>query len=148
MAFGWGPAVATAERFLVAAAVLSLLAAESERAPVLVLVDDLQWVDRESAAALGFAARRLRDDPVCFLWAARSGSIPPQFVEGMPVLTLAGLSPTDAAGPGTGTAGGRSRRAPGRRHRRQPARDLGDRSAPHRCPARGCRAAAAGAAGG
>ena len=96
VAFGWGPAAATSERFLVAAAVLSLLAAESERAPVLVLVDDLQWVDRESAAALGFAARRLRDDPVCFLWAARSGSIPPQFVEGMPVLTLAGLSPTDA----------------------------------------------------
>ena len=96
VAFGWGPAVAAAERFLVAAAVLSLLAAESERTPVLVLVDDLQWVDRESAAALGFAARRLRDDPVCFLWAARSGSTPPQFVAGMPVLTLAGLSPTDA----------------------------------------------------
>ena len=75
---------------------LSLLAAESERAPVLVLVDDLQWVDRESAAALGFAARRLREDPVCFLWAARSGSIPPEFVQGMPVLTLAGLSRADA----------------------------------------------------
>jgi hypothetical protein len=29
-----------------------MLAAESERAPVLVLVDDLQWVDRESADAL------------------------------------------------------------------------------------------------
>ena len=75
---------------------LSLLAAESERAPVLVLVDDLQWVDRESAAALGFAARRLREDPVCFVWAARSGSIPPEFVQGMPVLTLAGLSRADA----------------------------------------------------
>ena len=95
-ALGWGPAAAPAERFLVAAAVLSLLAAESERAPVLVLVDDLQWVDRESAAALGFAARRLRDDPVCFVWAARSGSVPPEFVQGMPVLTLAGLS-RDAA---------------------------------------------------
>ena len=79
-----------------AAAVLSLLAAESERAPVLVLVDDLQWVDRESAAALAFAARRLREDPVCFVWAARSGSIPPEFVQGMPVLTLAGLSRADA----------------------------------------------------
>jgi predicted ATPase len=61
LALGWGPAAAPSERFLVAAAVLSMLAAESERAPVLVLVDDLQWVDRESAAALGFAARRLSE---------------------------------------------------------------------------------------
>ena len=96
LALGWGPAAGPSERFLVAAAVLSMLAAESERAPVLVLVDDLQWVDRESAAALAFAARRLREDPVCFVWAARSGSISPEFVQGMPVLTLAGLSRVDA----------------------------------------------------
>jgi DNA-binding NarL/FixJ family response regulator len=96
VAFGWGSAAGASERFLVGAAVLSLLAAESERTPVLVLVDDLQWVDRESAAALGFAARRLRDDPVCFLWGARSGSTPLPFVAGMPVLTLSGLSATDA----------------------------------------------------
>lgn len=95
LALGWGPAAAPSERFLVAAAVLSMLAAESERAPVLVLVDDLQWVDRESAAALAFTARRLREDRVCFLWAARSGSISPEFVQGMPVLTLAGLSRAD-----------------------------------------------------
>jgi predicted ATPase len=73
-----------------------MLAAESERAPVLVLVDDLQWVDRESTAALGFAARRLREDPVCFVWAVRSGSISPEFVKGMPVLPLGGLSHADA----------------------------------------------------
>ena len=96
LALGWGPAAAPSERFLVAAAVLSMLAAESERAPVLLLVDDLQWVDRESAAALGFAARRLSEDRVCFLWAARSGSISPEFVQGMPVLTLVGLSRADA----------------------------------------------------
>ena len=63
---------------------------------MLVLVDDLQWVDRESAAALGFAARRLGEDPVCFVWAARSGSISPELVQGMPVVTLAGLSSADA----------------------------------------------------
>jgi tetratricopeptide (TPR) repeat protein len=95
LALGWGPAAAPSERFLVAAAVLSMLAAESERAPVLLLVDDLQWVDRESAAALAFTARRLREDRVCFLWASRSGSISPEFVQGMPVLTLAGLSSAD-----------------------------------------------------
>ena len=47
-AMGWGPANAVAERFLVAAGTLSLLAATAERTPVLVLVDDLQWVDRAS----------------------------------------------------------------------------------------------------
>ena len=86
-----------AERFLVAGAVLSLLAALSERTPVLVVVDDLQWVDRESAAAVAFAARRLREDAVCFIWATRSGSIAPEFMTEMPVLKLAGLSGADAA---------------------------------------------------
>ena len=96
LALGWGSAAAPSERFLVAAAVLSMLAGESERAPVLVLVDDVQWVDRESAAALAFAARRLREDPLCFVWAARTGSISPELMQGMPVLTLAGLSRADA----------------------------------------------------
>ena len=96
LALGWGSATAPSERFLVAAAVLSMLAAQAEQTPVLVLVDDLQWVDRESAAALGFAARRLGEDPVCFVWAARSGSISPELVQGMPVVTLAGLSSADA----------------------------------------------------
>ncbi len=95
-ALGWGAVAAPAERFLVAGAVLSMLAALSQRAPVLVLVDDLQWVDQESAAALAFAARRLRDDRVCFVWAARTGSIQPDFAPGVPVLTLAGLSDADA----------------------------------------------------
>jgi hypothetical protein len=97
LALAWGPAAAPSERFLVAAAVLSMFAAESERAPVLALVDDLQCVDRESAAALGLAARRLREDPVCFVWAARSGLIPPEFMQGVPVLTLTGLSRAEAA---------------------------------------------------
>jgi len=41
------------------AALLSLLAAVAERSPVLALVDDCQWLDRSSAEALAFAARRL-----------------------------------------------------------------------------------------
>ena len=59
------------------------------------LVDDLQWVDRESASALAFAARRLRDDPVCFVWAGRSGQLPADVVLGLPVAPLARLTPTD-----------------------------------------------------
>jgi AAA ATPase domain len=72
-ALGWGPAGASGDRYLVAAATLTLLAAAAERTPVLVLVDDLQWVDRESAASLLFAARRLRRDAVAFLFALPPG---------------------------------------------------------------------------
>ena len=48
-------------RYLVAAALMSLLAVAAARRPVLVLVDDLQWVDQETVAALRFAGRRLHD---------------------------------------------------------------------------------------
>jgi ATP/maltotriose-dependent transcriptional regulator MalT len=43
-----------------AAAVLSVLELLAERSPVLVAIDDLQWLDSPSRAVLGFAARRLR----------------------------------------------------------------------------------------
>ena len=97
-ALGWGPAGAPGDRYLVAAATLSLLAAAAERAPVLVLVDDLHWVDRESAAALLFAARRLHRDAVAFLFAVRTGSASAVPLEGLSVLPLAGLAPAEAAG--------------------------------------------------
>ena len=70
-ALGWAPPGLPADRFLVGAATLSLLAAAAERAPVLVTVDDLQWLDRESAAAILFAARRLGPDAVAFVFSAR-----------------------------------------------------------------------------
>lgn len=33
------------------------------RAPLLVIADDVPWIDRAGAAVLGFAARRISDDP-------------------------------------------------------------------------------------
>ena len=48
--------------------VLQLLAANQ---PVLVAVDDVQWLDPPSAAALQFAARRLADTEIKLLVAAR-----------------------------------------------------------------------------
>ena len=73
-ALGWSSSDAPADRFLVAAGTLSLLAAASAEEPVLVLVDDFQWLDRESAGAIAFAARRLGADPVGFLMNARTDS--------------------------------------------------------------------------
>ena len=48
------------ERFAVSAAVLGLLGAAAAEGPVLVCVDDAQWIDAASLEALGFAARRAR----------------------------------------------------------------------------------------
>jgi AAA ATPase domain len=68
--------------FLVGLALLGMLAAAGERTPVLVVVDDLQWLDVPSAQALLFAARRLLADRVGMLIALRSGRQRPDRLSG------------------------------------------------------------------
>ncbi|MGI5459150.1 helix-turn-helix transcriptional regulator [Streptomyces sp. CA-249302] len=53
-------------------AVLSALRALAAEGPVLIVADDLQWLDSASAELLGFAARRLGDTPVQLLCAVRT----------------------------------------------------------------------------
>ncbi|HEY7259434.1 MAG TPA: AAA family ATPase [Gaiellales bacterium] len=59
------------DRFLIGAAVLSLLAAAAESSPVLALIDDAHWLDPASADALAFAARRLHAEAVALVFAVR-----------------------------------------------------------------------------
>jgi DNA-binding CsgD family transcriptional regulator len=59
------------DRLAVSAAVLALLG-RSDR-PVLIVVDDLPWLDRMSAAVLAFAARRLAGSRIGLLGASRTG---------------------------------------------------------------------------
>jgi DNA-binding CsgD family transcriptional regulator len=61
-------------RLLVCTAVLLLTAALAADRPLLLVVDDLPWVDRSSAAVLGFTARRLAGGRVRLLGAARTGA--------------------------------------------------------------------------
>jgi DNA-binding CsgD family transcriptional regulator len=85
------------DRFLVSAAVLSLLAAAAEASPVLCLVDDAQWLDLPSADALVFAARRLRADRLAILFAARDDEARRFEAAGLPELVLAGVDERSAA---------------------------------------------------
>jgi DNA-binding CsgD family transcriptional regulator len=55
----------------VGVAVLNVLRAVSAERPLLVAVDDVQWLDDASAGALGYATRRLRDEHVGLLLSRR-----------------------------------------------------------------------------
>ena len=66
-------AAGTYDRFTICAATLSLLAAAAESKPLLVLVDDAQWLDRATSDALLFAAKRLVADSAAILLAVREG---------------------------------------------------------------------------
>jgi DNA-binding CsgD family transcriptional regulator len=57
---------------VIAAGFRSAVAALARAAPVLLVIDDVQWLDRPSQAAVGFAVRRWRDEPVGLLCAQRT----------------------------------------------------------------------------
>jgi len=78
------------DRFLVGLGVLSLIAELAEDRPVLVLADDAQWLDRASADALVFAARRLQAERAAVLVAARDEP-PGAGLPGLPELRVGGL---------------------------------------------------------
>ncbi len=57
----------------VAAAFLGALTALAARGPLLVAIDDVQWLDEASSSALLYAVRRFRDEPVGVLLVVRTG---------------------------------------------------------------------------
>jgi ATP/maltotriose-dependent transcriptional regulator MalT len=96
-AFALAPPVG-GDRFTVCAATLSLLAAVAEEeGPLLVAVDEAQWLDRSSAEALLFAARRLDAEGVALLVATRAGEPTVFDRNDFPELQVGGLPPDAAA---------------------------------------------------
>ena len=93
-----GEAEGEGDRFLTFLGSLSLLAEAAEQAPVLVVVDDAHWLDDASAAALLFAARRVQDERVALLFAARDGDARRFDAGDLPTVVLDGLLRIDGPG--------------------------------------------------
>src|SRR6516162_1204614 len=79
-----------ADRLLISAAVLGVLAAAAEDRPTLCVVDDAQWLDRPSADALVFTARRLRAEHLTMVFGAREGEATRFEAAGLAVSCLPG----------------------------------------------------------
>ncbi len=73
VALGLGEGPGTG-RVVVSNAALALVHQIARAGPLLLIVDDLQWLDRSSAAVLAFVARRLGGGRAGFIAALRSGA--------------------------------------------------------------------------
>ncbi|MFI8192005.1 ATP-binding protein [Streptomyces sp. NPDC085946] len=100
-AFGMSEAYAADEApafFMIALATLSLLGEAAGETPVLLVVDDTQWLDTPTADVLAFLARRLGAEPLGLLAGVRTGHTTPLDALALPELRLGPLPQPDAAG--------------------------------------------------
>src|SRR5256884_7157792 len=117
VAFGLNTGAAP-DRFLVGLAALSLLSEVAEQQPLLCVIDDAHWLDRASAQALAFVARRLLAEPVALVFATRE---PGEEFRGLPELAAGGPPGGECRGRpgpvglGPCGGGGRGRTVRGRR---------------------------------
>ncbi|MDQ1655556.1 MAG: hypothetical protein QOD41_639, partial [Cryptosporangiaceae bacterium] len=89
-AFGLIPADSAAP-FLAGLAALALLTEAAADQPLLVAVDDAQWLDEATTGVLAFVARRLTTEPIAFVIAVREPTSRCQPFDGLPGFALAGL---------------------------------------------------------
>ena len=92
VAFGVSPGPAP-NPFLVALAVLGLLSEAARERGLICVIDDAQWLDRASAQALGFAARRLGVERIAMVFATREIG---QTLRGLPDLRMGPLGHRDS----------------------------------------------------
>ncbi|SEC74673.1 regulatory protein, luxR family [Streptomyces sp. 3213] len=86
--FGLQDHSAPPDRLLVGVAALGLLTAAAAEQPLLCLVDDAQWLDEESAVALGFVARRMYAESLTMIFAVREGIESAPTLRGLPSLPV------------------------------------------------------------
>jgi DNA-binding CsgD family transcriptional regulator len=85
------------EHYRIAMAALDLLSEVATNAPLLLVVEDAQWLDRPTSEALAFVARRIESDPIILLAGIRDGYSSVLGDAGLPELRLAGLDDVKAA---------------------------------------------------
>ncbi|HEY1919117.1 MAG TPA: LuxR family transcriptional regulator [Streptosporangiaceae bacterium] len=77
--------------FLIALGALGVISDAAGRAPILLVVEDAQWLDAPSCEVLGFIGRRLDMEPVVLLIGVREGVSSPADDVGLPELRLPSL---------------------------------------------------------
>jgi len=82
------------QTYLVGLATLTMLSRLAGERPLVCLVDDVQWLDRESLAVLSFVVRRLAAEPIVVFFGVREPNEPE--LSGLPDLVLTGLAEADA----------------------------------------------------
>ncbi len=90
--FGSAPGLLT-----VGGAILAAIAAATELTPLVLMIDDAQWLDEPSATALAFALRRIPDEPVVAIVAERPGTASRFDSPAFESIDLGGVSLDDAA---------------------------------------------------
>ena len=87
---------------------LSLLSEAAEETPLVCLVDEVGWLDPESADALAFAARRLEAEPIAFLVALTDDEAPRFALPNATRMRLSPLGEEDALAVVSDLAAGRT----------------------------------------
>src|SRR3954452_21225896 len=88
---------AAPEPFRIAMAALDLLSDVATEAALLLVFEDAHWLDRPTADALAFVARRIESDPIVLLAAFRDGYRSVLGEAGLPEHEVVGLDETTAA---------------------------------------------------
>jgi DNA-binding CsgD family transcriptional regulator len=97
LAHAFGETGTESDFFLVALAALTVLGDAAGGKPVLVVADDVQWVDPATCNALTFVGRRLANDRIGLLMSARTGASAAHDDSDLPQLHLTGLDDDAAA---------------------------------------------------
>ncbi|ROO87758.1 regulatory LuxR family protein [Actinocorallia herbida] len=98
-AFGMRPSDAAEgapEPFMIALATLNALTDVASQKPLLIVVDDVQWLDLPTQDVLGFVARRIGSDPCVLIGVVRAGHDIAFAASDLPQLNVGRLTEQDA----------------------------------------------------